>query len=65
LTLEISGAKALYQEMKGRGLSITYELKDEPWGQKRFAVLDPNNLWIDVVAQTQPVEGYWDKYMKE
>ena len=65
LTLEVVDAKALYDEMRGRGLTVTYELKDEPWGQKRFAVLDPNKLWVDVVEQTQPVEGYWDQYMKE
>lgn len=65
LTLEVSDAKGLYEEMKSRGLSITYALKDEAWGQRRFAVLDPNNLWVDVVEQIQPAEGYWDQYMKE
>src|SRR5688572_20526113 len=57
LTLEVSDAKALFEDLKKRGLEITYPLKDEPWGQRRFGVLDPNGLWIDVVQQTQPTEG--------
>jgi len=64
LTLEVADAKGIYEDLKQRGLPIAYELKDEPWGQKRFAVLDPNNLWVDVVQQIQPVEGFWDKYLK-
>ena len=64
LTLEVSDAKTVYAEVKRNGLKITYELKDEPWGQRRFGVLDPNNLWVDVVEQTQPEEGFWDKYVK-
>lgn len=64
LTLEVEDADALYNDLKKRGLTIAYQLKDEPWGQKRFAVIDPNNLWVDVVQQTQPVEGFWDRYMK-
>jgi len=64
LTLEVADAKAIYEDLKKRGLSIAYALKDEPWGQRRFAVVDPNNLWVDVVQQTQPAEGFWDKYMK-
>jgi uncharacterized glyoxalase superfamily protein PhnB len=64
LTLEVADAKSVYEDLKSRGLSIAYALKEEPWGQKRFAVIDPNNLWVDVVEQTQPTEGFWDKYMK-
>ena len=64
LTLEVADAKALYEDVKKRGLKITYQLKDEPWGQRRFGVLDPNGLWVDVVEQTQPVDGFWEKYMK-
>lgn len=64
LTIEVSDAKAVFDEIKKRRLPIAYELRDEAWGQRRFAVLDPNKLWVDVVQQTQPVEGYWDKYLK-
>jgi uncharacterized glyoxalase superfamily protein PhnB len=64
LTLEVADAKSLYDDLKKCGFPIAYELKDEPWGQRRFAVVDPNNLWVDVVQQIQPVEGFWEEYMK-
>lgn len=63
LTIEVADANAVFQEVKKRGLKITYTLKDEPWGQRRFGVLDPNQLWVDVVQQIEPVEGYWDEWL--
>jgi catechol 2,3-dioxygenase-like lactoylglutathione lyase family enzyme len=63
LTMEVSDAKRLFDEMKVRGYAITYELKDEEWGQRRFGILDPNELWIDIVEQIEPKEGYWEQYM--
>jgi hypothetical protein len=38
-------------------------LKQESWGQLRFALTDPNGLWIDVVEQTDPQPGWWDQYL--
>jgi uncharacterized glyoxalase superfamily protein PhnB len=64
LTLEVSDASARFDDLKKQGLNITYPLKDEPWGQRRFGILDPNGLWIDVVQQTQPTEGFWERYVK-
>ncbi len=65
ITLEVSDAQTVYELLKSRKLSIAYPLKDEPWGQRRFGVLDPNNLWVDVVEQIEPQQGYWDQYMKK
>lgn len=65
LTLEVPDAKAMFEEMTARGLAVNYKLKDEAWGQKRFGILDPNGLWVDVVQQIEPQEGYWSKYIKD
>lgn len=64
ITIEVSDAKGAYKKIKERGLSVRYELKDEAWGQRRFGVIDPNNLWVDVVEQIAPADGYWEKYIK-
>ena len=40
-----------------------YDLADEPWGQRRFTLTDPSGVIVDVVEQTQPAEGWWDRYM--
>ena len=62
LTLQVEDAKAEYERLKSAGLKISYQLKDEPWGQRRFGVVDPNGMYIDVVQQTEPEAGFWEKY---
>lgn len=64
LTLQVEDAKSVYEQLKKAGLSIHYPLKDEAWGQRRFSLLDPNGLFIDVVQQIEPAPGFWDKYIK-
>jgi len=63
LTLQVADAKSEYEKLKSFGAKIIYELKEEPWGQKRFSLEDPNGLFIDVVQQTEPKAGWWDEYM--
>jgi catechol 2,3-dioxygenase-like lactoylglutathione lyase family enzyme len=62
LTLQVEDAKADFERLKKAGLKISYELKDEPWGQRRFGVTDPNGMYIDVVQQIEPEKGFWEKY---
>ncbi len=64
ITLQVADAKTVYEAMLQAGLKISYHLKDEDWGQRRFAVMDPNGMHVDIVEQTAPKEGYWDKYLK-
>lgn len=61
-TLQVSDVTALYTELKAKGAPITYHLKREDWGQLRFGLTDPNGLYIDIVQQIDPTEGYWEKY---
>lgn len=63
LTLQVSDAKADFERLRKAGLNISYSLKDEPWGQRRFGVVDPNGMYVDVVQQIEPEKGFWDKYM--
>ncbi|MES2651214.1 MAG: VOC family protein [Bacteroidota bacterium] len=63
LTLEVDDAKAEYEKLTAAGLEIYYHLKEEAWGQKRFGLIDPNGMYIDIVEQIAPEEGYWDQYM--
>ena len=62
-TINVSDAKILFDAFARAKAKFAYTLTDEPWGQKRFAVIDPNGLWIDIVEQTQPKEGWWDDYL--
>jgi uncharacterized glyoxalase superfamily protein PhnB len=63
LTLQVEDAAAEYERVREAGLSCALELKDEPWGQRRFAAVDPAGMWVDVVEQTEPAPGWWDRYL--
>ena len=63
LTIQVADAAAEFARLRQNGLSITYPLRDEPWGQRRFAVQDPAGTWVDVVEHIEPAPGYWDKYV--
>lgn len=63
LTLEVDDAKTEYEKLEASGVEIFYHLHEELWGQKRFGLVDPNGLYIDVVEQIAPQDGFWDQYM--
>lgn len=62
LTLQVEDAEAVYKKLTAMKAPISYHLKKEDWGQIRFGLTDPNGLYIDIVQQVEPVEGYWEKY---
>lgn len=63
ITIQVRNAARTCATLKEQGAKIFYDLKDEPWGQRRFTLTDPSGVIIDVVEQTQPAEGWWDQYM--
>ncbi|MBC8174011.1 MAG: glyoxalase, partial [Chitinophagales bacterium] len=63
LTLQAENVASEYARLKNAGLDIYYHLKDEAWGQRRFGVVDPNGMYVDIVEQIEPQEGFWDKYL--
>jgi catechol 2,3-dioxygenase-like lactoylglutathione lyase family enzyme len=63
LTFQVSDAAAEFSRLDQGGATFTYPLRDEPWGQRRFALRDPSGCWVDVVEQTEPVPGFWDPYV--
>ncbi len=65
LTLQVVDARADYEHLLGIGLRCDLPLTDEPWGQRRFGVIDPSGMWVDVVEQTEPQDGWWDPYVAD
>ncbi|WP_127129577.1 VOC family protein [Pseudoflavitalea rhizosphaerae] len=49
LTIEVEDVDALYEEMKKKNVEIMIEIRDEPWGDRHFAIRDPNGVGIDLV----------------
>lgn len=62
LTLQVGDAAAEFERLRAAGLEFDYELRDEPWGQRRFGLKDPAGLLLDVVEQIDPAPGYWEQY---
>ncbi|MCU0444702.1 MAG: VOC family protein [Microscillaceae bacterium] len=54
LTLEVDDVDSLYNDLKNQGLEIKVELRDEPWGDRHFAIADPNGIGIDIVKYSPP-----------
>ena len=54
LTIEVPDADKLYEEIKMKGVKIKIELRDEPWGDRHFAIEDPNGIGIDLVTYKEP-----------
>ncbi|NML21364.1 glyoxalase [Pseudoflavitalea sp. G-6-1-2] len=49
LTIEVDDVDGLYEEIKRKNIEIMIELRDEPWGDRHFAIQDPNGVGIDLV----------------
>lgn len=49
LTIEVDDVDILYQSLKKKGIPIKIEIRNEPWGDRHFAIQDPNGVGIDLV----------------
>ena len=54
LTIEVEDVDNLYQEVVAAGGKPIFELRDEPWGDRHFAIQDPNGVGIDLVQYQAP-----------
>ena len=50
LTVEVADVDAVHAEAVRRGLEIVYPLTDESWGVRRFFVVDPNRVGLNVMS---------------
>lgn len=56
LTIEVENVDEVYKELKDKEVQIEIEIRDESWGDRHFAIKDPNGIGIDIVTYTKPVE---------
>ncbi|OEK02894.1 glyoxalase [Roseivirga sp. 4D4] len=52
LTIEVDDVDELYNKLKSEGVKIEIDIRDEPWGDRHFAIKDPNGIGIDLVKYT-------------
>lgn len=56
LTIEVEEVDRIYRELRSKGIPLEIEIRDEPWGDRHFAIVDPNGIGIDIVTYTRPGE---------
>ena len=54
LTIEVEKVDEVYKQLKEKGIQMEIEIRDEPWGDRHFAIKDPNGIGIDIVTYTKP-----------
>ena len=53
ISIEVADVDAVHAKAIARGLQIVYPLTDEPWGVRRFYVVDPNGVVINVMSHSK------------
>jgi predicted enzyme related to lactoylglutathione lyase len=50
ISIEVADIDAIYAKAVAGGLEIVHPLTDEPWGVRRFYVIDPNGIVINIMS---------------
>jgi len=50
VSVEVDDVDQVHARAVARGLEIVYPLTDEPWGVRRFFVVDPNGIVLNVLS---------------
>src|SRR6266571_6370680 len=50
VSVEVADVDQIHKRAIERGLEIVYPLTDEPWGVRRFFVVDPNGTILNVMS---------------
>lgn len=56
LTIEVENVDETYKRLKDKGIPMEFEIRDEVWGDRHFAIKDPNGIGIDFVTYSKPEE---------
>ena len=50
ITIEVEDVDKVYEKVKSLGIPIEVEIRDEQWGDRHFAIVDPNGIGLDFVT---------------
>ena len=50
VSIEVEDVDKVYSDATDRGLEIPYPLTDEPWGVRRFFVVDPSGTVLNIMS---------------
>lgn len=58
LTIEVENIASVYAKATQMGWKIVHPLTDEPWGVRRFFVVDPNGQVVNVMSHIETSSGH-------
>lgn len=50
LTIEVPDVDAEHARIRALGVAVAFPIRDEPWGDRHFAITDPNGVGVDIVT---------------
>lgn len=53
-TIEVDNVDHEYEKIKKLDVKIVVDIKNEEWGDRHFAIVDPNGIGIDIVTYSKP-----------
>lgn len=56
LTIEVDDVDSVYRQIKKKAVEIKVDIRNEPWGDRHFAIQDPNGVGIDIVTYAPPAK---------
>lgn len=56
LTIEVDDVDEVYNTLRAKNIPIAIDIRDEAWGDRHFAIVDPNGIGIDIVTYSKPEE---------
>lgn len=51
ITLDVDDVEAEHDRIRALGIPLEVALREEPWGDRHFAILDPSGIGIDIVQR--------------
>jgi predicted enzyme related to lactoylglutathione lyase len=56
ISIEVDDVDAVHEGAVHAGAAIAYPLTDEPWGVRRFFLLDPDGRVVNVMQHRRPMD---------
>jgi predicted enzyme related to lactoylglutathione lyase len=57
VSIEVDDVDAVYRRAKQLGHAIAYDLANEPWGVRRFYLIDPTGKLLNVLSHSNELAG--------
>ena len=52
LSIEIEDVDAVHADAVARGYDVVHPLTEEPWGVRRFFIVEPGGLVLNILGRT-------------